>query len=67
MEIYICYIYPFFPLKSHKVWQTQLARKENTCEKVQVPLSPGTWIRSVLVAVRSWLEGKIREKRMLSK
>lgn len=43
MEIYIYYIYIFF-CKSHKVRQTQLVRKENTCKRFHVPLHPATWI-----------------------
>lgn len=56
MEIYIYYIYIF--CKSHKVWQAQLVRKENTCRGVKVPLFPATWIRFVPVTVGSWLKKK---------
>lgn len=52
--ISIIYIYR----KSHKVRQTQLVRKESTCKRVQAPLSPATWIRSVPVAVGCWLGAK---------
>lgn len=64
-NIYLLYIYIF--CKSHKVRQTQLVRKENTCKRFHVPLHPATWIIGSCCSLALAGEEKRKKKMLLKK